>query len=78
MWMKGDVAIAGADCEVQMAASTTQFKTIIGHVGGGGKVHSFLGGWSRATRNPAGFLFFRMVERSSGKSSALQSADFES
>lgn len=54
--MKGDVAIAGADCEVQMAASITQFKTLIGHVGGGGKVHSFMGGWGRATRNPAGRL----------------------
>lgn len=54
MWVKGDVATAGADCEVQMAASITQFKTIIGHVGGSGKVHSFTGGWGRATRNPAG------------------------
>lgn len=29
---------------VQMTAGTTRAKTIIGHVGGGGKVHSFLGG----------------------------------
>lgn len=42
--MRGDVAIAGADHEVQMAAGITWSKTIIGHVGGGGKVPSFMGG----------------------------------
>lgn len=44
MRLKGGVAIAGAGHEVQRAAGITRSKTLIGHVGGGGKVHSFLGG----------------------------------
>lgn len=80
MWMKEDVAIAGADHEVQMAAGIAQSKTIIGRVGGGGK-SAFIHGWVRPEQQESQLgdsVFLRMVEWSSGKSSAWESAGFES
>jgi hypothetical protein len=44
MWMKGHVATAGADHEVQMVGGNTHCTSVIGHVGGSGKVHSSVGG----------------------------------
>lgn len=55
MWMKEDVAIAGADHEVQMAAGIAQSKTIIGRVGGGGK-SAFIHGWVRQGNKKASWV----------------------
>lgn len=78
MWLKGGIAIAGADHEVQTAAGITQSKTIIGHVGGGGKVHSFTGGAEQQETQLDDSLLLRKVEWSCGKSSVMESAGVES
>lgn len=72
------VAIAGADHEVQTTAGITQSKAIIGHVGGGGKVHSFTGGAEQQETQLDDSLLLRKVEWNSGKSSIVEPAGVES